>query len=341
MNSYRSISFGWAAAAAFCGSLAVLTLAVEAQTIPPLDDLSAAFVKAHGDIAARRTHLQAERDVLRARNQAFNAACKAVEEGSAQEAKCLSDRAALDAAVNAHIRETKQYNGAAETAVVTDASVVDARNVPSGLPKSVEDQLPRGEVGDRVRKGYEAIQGHHWNVARAWFQDALNHAPGDPGIRRLVDLALQAEAAQVVRAAPLVSPAYKLYLQHQQDPAARERWNAFIKNDLPRHQELTDTIRTTLSSLPAGPLTAQQARNRAAQLRIAAKAASDSASREAAFSVFADVKSDSYSFETEASDLHAAVSIAMERRARDVEACRCEPPLQRPADSDIEFLFHR
>lgn len=71
----------------------------------------------------------------------------------------------------------------------TDPMVVDARNVPTGLPKSVEDNIPKTPAGDRVRKGFQAIMNHDWKVARAWFQDAHNHEPGDAGIKRLVDLA--------------------------------------------------------------------------------------------------------------------------------------------------------
>ena len=71
----------------------------------------------------------------------------------------------------------------------TDPMVVDARNVPTGLPKSVEDNIPKTPAGDRVRKGFQAIMDHDWKVARAWFQDAHNHEPGDAGIKRLVDLA--------------------------------------------------------------------------------------------------------------------------------------------------------
>lgn len=70
-----------------------------------------------------------------------------------------------------------------------DPMVVDARNVPTGLPKFVEDNIPNTPAGNRVRKGYQAIKDHDWNVARAWFQDALNHDPGDDGIKRLAEWA--------------------------------------------------------------------------------------------------------------------------------------------------------
>lgn len=68
-------------------------------------------------------------------------------------------------------------------------SVVDARKVPSGLPKFVEDSIPHSPSGDRLRKGFECVMEHDWPAARAWFEDALNHDPGNAGIGRLIDLA--------------------------------------------------------------------------------------------------------------------------------------------------------
>lgn len=70
-----------------------------------------------------------------------------------------------------------------------DASVVDARNVPTGLPKSVQDAIPLTPAGDRVRKGFQAAMQRDWKVALAWFQDALNQQPGDPALQQLVDFA--------------------------------------------------------------------------------------------------------------------------------------------------------
>jgi hypothetical protein len=77
----------------------------------------------------------------------------------------------------------------------TDPRVVDARNVPSGLPKSVDDAISSGYssappgVSDRVRKGFQAIATHDWKAARACFQDARNHDPNNDGLKRLVALA--------------------------------------------------------------------------------------------------------------------------------------------------------
>jgi len=76
-----------------------------------------------------------------------------------------------------------------------DPMIVDAQNVPSGLPKSVDDAIASGYtsappgVGDRVRKGFQAIATHDWKLAKAWFEDALNHDPDNAGLKRLVELA--------------------------------------------------------------------------------------------------------------------------------------------------------
>ncbi len=67
-------------------------------------------------------------------------------------------------------------------------SKLDA-NVPSGLPNSVDAAIPHTPAGDRMRKGFQAVQAGDWKIALAWFQDALNKEPGDPGLQRLVDLA--------------------------------------------------------------------------------------------------------------------------------------------------------
>ena len=73
--------------------------------------------------------------------------------------------------------------------MVNEPTLVEARNVPSGLPKVVIDAIPLTPAGDRLRKGFQAVQAHDWKVALAWFQDALNKEPGNPSFQRLVDLA--------------------------------------------------------------------------------------------------------------------------------------------------------
>ncbi len=77
----------------------------------------------------------------------------------------------------------------------TDTSVVDARGVPSGLQKALDNAIaiayssaPPG-VSDRVRKGFQAVMERDWKVAKAWFQDALKLDPNNAGLKRLVVLA--------------------------------------------------------------------------------------------------------------------------------------------------------
>jgi tetratricopeptide (TPR) repeat protein len=75
-----------------------------------------------------------------------------------------------------------------------DPGVVDARIVPSGLPKAMDEAIagaykdaPAGVI-DRVRKGFQAVMERDWKVARAWFEDALNRDPNNAGLKRLVAL---------------------------------------------------------------------------------------------------------------------------------------------------------
>lgn len=100
-----------------------------------------------------------------------------------------------------------------------DPKVVDARNVPSGLSKAVEDAIsgayrdaPSG-VSDRVRKGFQAVASNDWKVAKAWFEDALNRDPGNAALTRMVVLAdyalgggQAATPAATTRTAPSASP---------------------------------------------------------------------------------------------------------------------------------------
>jgi len=68
-----------------------------------------------------------------------------------------------------------------------DPRLVDARNVPSGLSKPVENAIagayansPPG-VSDRVRKGFQAVADRDWKVAKAWFEEApQSRSPATP-----------------------------------------------------------------------------------------------------------------------------------------------------------------
>ncbi len=88
--------------------------------------------------------------------------------------------------------------------LVVNPPVVDARNVPSGLPKAVEASIPQTPAGNRVRKGLQAVAMHDWKVALAWFQDALNQEPNNPELQKLVDFA-QSGLNESKNTAPVLS----------------------------------------------------------------------------------------------------------------------------------------
>jgi len=77
----------------------------------------------------------------------------------------------------------------------SDTKIVDARNIQSNLPKSVDNAIASAysnaspEVSERVRKGFQAVMNHDWKLAQAWFGDALNHDPSDAGLKAFAELA--------------------------------------------------------------------------------------------------------------------------------------------------------
>lgn len=89
----------------------------------------------------------------------------------------------------------KELRGSSQGASHTDTSMVDARGVPSGLQKTLDNAIARAYssappgVSDRVRKGFQAVMERDWKVAKAWFQDALKLDPNNAGLKRLVALA--------------------------------------------------------------------------------------------------------------------------------------------------------
>ncbi len=171
----------------------------ETLDIPELSVMQPDIAVAHPELVQQREVLQKERKALFERTESLNKPCKDVEPDSAADASCDRAYIELGADINRHAQASKQYNGNYRAAAnhaarpkpapITDPMVVDARNVPSGLPKSVEDQIPKTEAGIRVRRGFEAIMAHDWYLAGVFFKDALNHEPGEAGLKRLVDLA--------------------------------------------------------------------------------------------------------------------------------------------------------
>ena len=155
--------------------------------------------------------------------------------------------------------------------VNTDTPVVDARNVPTGLPKSVEDSIPHTPAGDRVRKGFEAIQTHDWKVALAWFEDALNHDPGNGGIQRLIDLA-EYTMKRANRPHTSAPPAKPVADTRSQDKAAVDKQmdsqmnadlarslDAFNRNYFLKHPELLKQVKPSAPAQTTKPAPANSA----------------------------------------------------------------------------------
>jgi tetratricopeptide (TPR) repeat protein len=73
----------------------------------------------------------------------------------------------------------------------SDSNVVDARGVPQAgadlLAKVPE--LQNSPEAERIRKGYQALLNRDWQVALAWWQDALDRDPNNSALKRSVDLA--------------------------------------------------------------------------------------------------------------------------------------------------------
>ena len=185
MSFIRPVRFAlWAAIAA------VLSPAGLGQGIPgllPVPDTLPAQERA--SFEQQRLGLQAELQGFLAAANAFNAR-KAQEQTDADYNELVARRARC-------VASAKAFNAELASAVAAvqphgDPRVVDARGVPSGLRKDTEEWLqgisPAAGVYDRLRKGWEAYAAGDMDVAAAWFEDALNHDPGNPELRRVVSM---------------------------------------------------------------------------------------------------------------------------------------------------------
>jgi hypothetical protein len=176
----------------------------QAIDIPALPVVQPNIAAVNPALAQQRETLLNERKALLDRTNRHNQLCDAVVAGSAADASCTKAYPLLEAAINSHIQASKRYNdnylaavnlaASQKPAPSSDPMVVDARNVPSGLPKALDNAItnayasaPPG-VSDRVRKGFQAVMERDWKVAKAWFQDALNRDPNNAGLKRLVVL---------------------------------------------------------------------------------------------------------------------------------------------------------
>jgi tetratricopeptide (TPR) repeat protein len=161
---------------------------------------------------------------------------------------------------------------AAPALAFDDPMVVNAQNVPTGLPDSVAAQIPDTPAGNRIRKGFEAITEHDWNVAHAWFQDALNHDPGNAGIERLIELSeytMDRESHPLPLARPRTAPpdtgapdtaaaaAIGANVNRGMDPDLAKAFEGFNRNYLTEHPGVTKPPQAKdVSPTPAKPMEA-------------------------------------------------------------------------------------
>lgn len=177
--------------------VAMLSVASSAHAaIPAMPEIPTALPdEVRQPLIAKRKPLAEKKLALIAEADENKKKCTNIVVGSEQHKTCLEMQKDFNARVEILRTEFEQLAEEIDAAVDKhtikniDPMVVDARNVPSGLPKSVDNAIPHTPAGDRVRKGFEAIQEGDWQAALAWFKDARNKEPGNPGIARLVDLA--------------------------------------------------------------------------------------------------------------------------------------------------------
>ncbi len=139
-----------------------------------------------------------------------------------------------------------------------DSMVVDAQNVSSGMSKDIDDAItgaykdaPPGVAG-RVSKAFQSVMKRDWKLAKAWFEDALNHDPTNIGLQRFVALCdytyTRPIPAKPVQSAPKPAmsqterEAYLKMLAGDQDRVFAEDFdrqvNSFYRNYALKHPEL-------------------------------------------------------------------------------------------------------
>lgn len=112
-----------------------------------------------------------------------------------------------------------------------DYKTVDARCVPSGLSKFINDSITRefaksqAGVGERVSKGFQSLLVKDRSVALAWFKQALSLDPNNEGLKRVVELI---EDTTKYQASPKVLLSQSLYIDEQQ--ASKELMDVLLSN---------------------------------------------------------------------------------------------------------------
>jgi hypothetical protein len=112
-----------------------------AQLIPALTALPATLAASNPDLVGRRAALMQERATLHGKIDSLNAQCGAVEVGSAAEASCNSDQAALLSALTSHIQQSNAFNAAAQAAATNLASDPNAARLSAAQLRLVDGRI--------------------------------------------------------------------------------------------------------------------------------------------------------------------------------------------------------
>jgi hypothetical protein len=143
-----------------------------------------------------------------AKGPAFLARCgegKIPAGDNAKMTSCLGEQAALAREIADIQIDEKNFTARVEPSA--DPSVVDARGQMNGvyLTNQVAELRNSPEVG-QINKGFDAVVNHQWDVALAWWKQALFRDPNNDALKRSVDLAQWMVDRKSAHKAGLVSP---------------------------------------------------------------------------------------------------------------------------------------
>lgn len=135
---------------------ALLPVNVYAEPIPELPEISAAVAKTAPDLVRQRAELVSKRNSLHDRVNRHNASCGKVDEGSAEEEKCLRAYEDIAAAVDSHIKASNKYLEAYDSAVRQIKSVEEHSKDAAGLDKE--------PMSNEARKRLDTAGSDRWII---------------------------------------------------------------------------------------------------------------------------------------------------------------------------------
>lgn len=228
--------------------------------------------------------------------------------------------------------------------LVSDTHIVDGCGVPSGLLKFVDEALSRFPASDVQRKAYQAIQAHDWKAARAWFQVALQRAPGDPGIQRMIWWSGEEIAARGGKGGePIPARIDTLFTSlapQRDDPAFAPQYRQYLQQSAPT--QLAPSVRSDLAGIYAqrasAPLSSADARRRAdSMVRDAADLDEFGEEHLAMGFLFPEGEAGQEYFDAATVDHEIAQELRLNAAA--MRQCHCEAHIVIPKYADMKLMF--